>query len=216
MWPDVQGFLLGAGVNLIAALLLVAGIYYRKSPNREYVFSYLAFNVVIYCVMALLTRTELSVGVGFGLFAIFSVLRYRTEETSFREMTYLFVVIALPVVNAVLVPAGDIALAAVANALVIALVFVIEEGWGFRFQSRQPVRYERLELIVPARRSELIADLRQRTGLPVVDVEIRRIDLLTDVADLVVTYREEPRRAPQTRYSTLSQNELASGGTETP
>jgi len=216
MWPDVQGFLLGAGVNLIAALLLVAGIYYRKSPNREYVFSYLAFNVVIYCVMALLTRTELSVGVGFGLFAIFSVLRYRTEETSFREMTYLFVVIALPVVNAVLVPAGDLALALVANALVIALVYVIEEGWGFRFQARQPVRYERLELIVPSRRDELLADLRHRTGLPVVSVEIRRIDLLTDVADLIVTYREEPRRSGRALHEDTARRETAIGGTEAP
>lgn len=214
MWPEVPTFLLGAAINLVAALLLIAGIYYRKSPNREYVFSYLAFNVVIYCVMALLTRTELSVGVGFGLFAIFSVLRYRTEETSFREMTYLFVVIALPVVNAVLVPGGDLALALVANALVLALVYFIEEGWGFSFQARQPVRYDRLELIVPARRGELLADLRHRTGLPVVAVEIKRIDLLTDVADLIVTYREEPRSPGLARNTSLERGEPAVSSSE--
>src|SRR5690606_330657 len=134
--------------------------------------------------------SELSLGVGFGLFAIFSVLRYRTEETSFREMTYLFVVIALPVVNALLVPAGDLALAVVANAFVLAVVFFVERVWGFSFVEYRPVRYERLDLVVPGRRLELIADLRARTGLEVESVEIRRIDLLTDVADLVVAYRE--------------------------
>ncbi len=190
MSPDVSGFLAGAAFNLVSALVLIAGIYYRRSPKRDYVFSYLAFNVVVYSVMALLARSELSIGVGFGLFAIFSVLRYRTEETSFREMTYLFVVIALPVVNALLVPAGDVALAAASNALVIAVVFAVEQGWGFRFESRQPVRYERLELLAPGRRAELFADLRSRTGLEVENVEIGRIDLLMDVADLTIVYRE--------------------------
>lgn len=190
MSPDVSAFLAGAAFNLVSALVLIAGIYYRRSPKRDYVFSYLAFNVVVYSVMALLARSELSIGVGFGLFAIFSVLRYRTEETSFREMTYLFVVIALPVVNALLVPAGDVALAVASNALVIAVVFAVEQGWGFRFESRQPVRYERLELLAPGRRAELFADLRSRTGLEVENVEIGRIDLLTDVADLTIVYRE--------------------------
>jgi len=198
--PDVYSFLTGAIFNLSSALILVAVIYYRRSPRREFVFSYLAFNVVVYSVMALLARSELSIGVGFGLFAIFSVLRYRTEATSFREMTYLFVVIAMPVVNALLVPAGDVGLAVAANALVLLVVFVVEQGWGFTFMERQPVRYERLDLIVPARRTELMADLRERTGLEVESVEIRRIDLLTDVADLVVVYREQPlARCPKGR-----------------
>lgn len=206
--PDVSSYLTGALFNLAAALVLVAGIYYRRPPKREFTFSYLAFNVVVYSVMALLARSELSLGVGFGLFAIFSVLRYRTEETSFREMTYLFVVIALPVVNALLVPSGDLVLAAVANAFVLLVVFLVEQGWGFSFAERQPVRYERLDLIVPSKRPELIADLRARTGLEVESVEIRRIDLLTDVADLIVTYRENPRtRRPVRSAVTMTAEE---------
>ena len=206
--PDVSSYLTGALFNLVSALVLVAGIYYRRSPKREFTFSYLAFNVVVYSVMALLARSELSLGVGFGLFAIFSVLRYRTEETSVRERTYLFVVIALPVMNALLVPAGDLALAAIANAFVLLVVFLVEQGWGFSFVERQPVRYERLDLIVPSRRPELIADLRARTGLEVDSVEIRRIDLLTDVADLIVTYRERPReRRPVSSAVTMTAEE---------
>lgn len=123
-------------------------------------------------------------------------------------MTYLFVVIALPVMNALLVPAGDLALAAVANAFVLLVVFLVEQGWGFSFVERQPVRYERLDLIVPSRRSELLADLRARTGLEVDSVEIRRIDLLTDVADLIVTYRERPQeRRPVSSAVTMTAEE---------
>lgn len=203
MWHEVSSFAIGAGINLVAALVLVGGIYYRRSPKREYVFSYLTFNTVIYAVMALLTRTELSIGVGFGLFAIFSILRYRTEATTFREMTYLFAVIALPVINAILLPAGDVVMALVSNAIVVATVFVLEQGWGFSFESRQSVRYERLDLIAPDRRPELLADLRERTGLPVESVEIVRIDLVTDVADLQVVYRERPAAGTTSRQGRL-------------
>lgn len=150
---ELGPFLAGAAVNLAAALLIVAGIYYPRSRNRGYFFSFLAFNTVIYFVMALLTRVELGIGVGFGLFALFSVLRYRTEATSFREMTYIFVIIALPVVNAVLIPAGDLKLALGADVLVITIVFFLERGFGLWFEVRQRVRYERLELIAPARRA---------------------------------------------------------------
>lgn len=195
MWHEAGAFALGAALNLASALALVAGIYYRSTRRREYVFSYLTFNVVIYCVMALLTRTELSIGVGFGLFAIFSVLRYRTEATTFREMTYLFAVIALPVVNAVLLPAGEHRLALACNGVILVVLFVLEQGWGFAFEASQSVRYERLDLIAPERRTELLADLRHRTGLPVSGVELGPIDLVTDVVELRVTYPEgrEPR-----------------------
>lgn len=203
---DIGPFLGGAAVNLAAALLIVAGIYYPRSRNRDYFFSFVAFNTVIYIVMALLTRVELGIGVGFGLFAIFSVLRYRTEATSFREMTYMFVIIALPVVNAVLIPAGNLTLALVADGLVITVVFCLERGFGLHFEVRQRVRYERLELITPERRDELIADLRQRTGLPVERVEIGRIDLVTDVADLFVVY-------PEQRETRRGRERLVSGRT---
>ena len=90
---------IGFAVNLLVALVIIRLIYYPTSPNKNYVFTYLAFNTVIYFVMNFLTSAEHSLGVGFGLFATFSVLRYRTSTMSTGEMTYLFVVIALPVMN---------------------------------------------------------------------------------------------------------------------
>lgn len=178
----------GAALNLVVALLIVRGIYARGSQEQRYVFAFLAFNTVIYFVMALLTSVELSIGVGFGLFAIFSVLRYRTEETPIREMTYLFVLIALPVMNAVLMPAGALPQLLLANGAVAAVLAVLERGWGFCFEASRRVVYERIDLIQPARYDELLADLRQRTGLPVTRASVGRIDFLRDTAEITLFY----------------------------
>ena len=109
----------------------------------------MAFNTVIYFVMSFLTSAELSLGVGFGLFAIFSVLRYRTSTMSTREMTYLFVVIALPVMNSLVMRENVWGVLLAVNAVVVAVLFVLEREWGFHYESSQLIRYDRIELITP-------------------------------------------------------------------
>jgi hypothetical protein len=192
MSTDLTNLLLGAALNLLIALLIVRFIYYPGTQNKNYVFTFLAFNTVIYFVMGLLTSVTLSVGVGFGLFAIFSVLRYRTDEIPIREMTYLFVIIALPVMNSVLMSSGALAELLAANGLVVAVLFVLEQGWGFRFEASKKITYERIDLITPANGEALLADLRQRTGLPVKRVTVGRIDFSRDTAEIVVYY-DEPK-----------------------
>jgi len=183
---------IGFGVNLLVALLIVRFIYYPANPNKNYVFTYLAFNTIIYFVVSFLTSAEISLGVGFGLFAIFSVLRYRTSTMSTREMTYLFIVIALPVMNSVLMRGGEWGLLLAVNAVVTAVLFVLEREWGFHYENSQSIRYDRVELIKPEQRALLLDDLRQRTGLPVKRVEIGRLNFLNDTAELRVFY-DEPR-----------------------
>lgn len=183
---------LGFLVNLVVALVIVRGIYYPARPDKNNVFTFLAFNTVIYFVMTFLATAELSVGVGFGLFAIFSVLRYRTGEISTREMTYLFILIALPVMNSVLMTAGNWPVLVATNAIVLAVLYVLEQGWGFHYESVQAVKYDQIELIAARQQDALLADLRQRTGLPVTRYEIGRINLIDDTADLLVYY-EEPK-----------------------
>ncbi|HYF66397.1 MAG TPA: DUF4956 domain-containing protein [Herpetosiphonaceae bacterium] len=194
----VSDFLLGAGFNLAMTLLIVRGIYYPVTQDKNFVFTFVAFNTIIYFVLGLLTSVEVSVGVGFGLFAIFSLLRYRTDEIPIREMTYLFIVIALGVMNAMLMTHGSVARLLAANGAIMVVLFVLERGWGFRFESNKRVAYDRIELIAPGRRAELLADLRQRTGLPVKRVEIGRLDFLHDMADLKVFY-DEPRPESRSR-----------------
>jgi hypothetical protein len=182
----------GFGANLLVALIIVRFIYYPANPNKNYVFTYLAFNTIIYFVMSFLTSAELSLGVGFGLFAIFSVLRYRTGAMSTRQMTYLFIVIALPVMNSVLMRDDAWGVLLAVNAVVAAVLFVLEREWGFHYESSQSIRYDRIELIKPEQRALLLDDLRQRTGLPIKRVEIGRLNFLNDTAEMRVFY-DEPR-----------------------
>ncbi len=185
-------FILGAGLNLLVALLIVRFIYYPITQDKTYVFTFLAFNTVIYFVLGLLTSAELSVGVGFGLFAIFSVLRYRTDEMPIREMTYLFIVIALPVMNSLLISNNDFPMLLVSNGMIIALLFGLEKEWGFHFAGSKRIIYDKVELITPTNHTVLLNDLRERTGLPVDRVEVRRIDFLHDTAELTIYY-DNPR-----------------------
>jgi hypothetical protein len=197
---------LGFALNLLVALVIVRFIYYPDNHNKNYVFTYLAFNTIIYFVMSFLTSAELSLGVGFGLFAIFSVLRYRTSTMSTREMTYLFIVIALPVMNSVLMKGSEWALLLAVNAVVAAVLFALEREWGFHYESSQSVRYDRIDLITPDQRDQLLADLRQRTGLPIKRVALGRLNFLNDTADLRIFYDEPAgqRRADDTFVDELA------------
>lgn len=194
----------GFAVNLIVALMIVRFIYYPAKQDKNYVFTFLAFNTIIYFVMSFLATAELGVGVGFGLFAIFSVLRYRTVTMSPREMTYLFIVTALPVLNSVVMRSNTWDVLLAVNATVIAVLFVLEQEWGFRFASSQLVRYERIDLIKPEQHDALLADLRVRTGLPVTRVEIGQINFLNDTAELKV-YFDEPKAQRRSMQYELGQ-----------
>lgn len=189
---NVVSLFIGFAVNLLVALLIVRFIYYPINPNKNFVFTYLAFNTIIYFVMSFLTSAELSLGVGFGLFAIFSVLRYRTTTMSTREMTYLFILIALPVMNSVLMRSDVWGVLIAVNILVALVLFVLEREWGFHYESCQLIRYDRIELIASENRGALLEDLRQRTGLPIKRVSIGRLNFLNDTAELRAYY-DEPR-----------------------
>jgi hypothetical protein len=148
----------------------------------------LAFNTVIYFVLSLLTSVELSVGVGFGLFAIFSILRYRTDPIPIREMTYLFVLVALPVINSLASPLSNLPMLLFVNAMMILVLYLLELGWGFHYCECKKLTYDHIELIKPQNREALLTDLRERTGLEVTRVEVGNIDLLDDTATLHVYY----------------------------
>ena len=182
--------LLGFLLNLAIAVLIVRGIFDGEKQGKNAIFTFIAFNTVIYFVMTFLADTELSVGVGFGLFAIFSILRYRTSAISTREMTYLFILIALPVMNSVLIASGNWAAMLVANGLVVTVLYVLERGWGFRYEGVATVRYDRIELIQPANHHLLYEDLRHRTGLPIQRFEIGRINFVEDTVELTLYYDE--------------------------
>ena len=187
---DFIYFVLSFGFNFLIAFIIVRFIYYPLKHNKNYVFTFLAANTVIFFMLSLLSSVELSIGVGFGLFAIFSVLRYRTNPMPTREMTYLFVIIALPVMNSFLLTDGYLLELAVANAAMVAVLYVLEHGWGFHYDASKRITYERIDLIRPENRQQLIDDLKQRTGLSITRVDVGRINFLRDTAELKIYYDE--------------------------
>lgn len=190
---DFANFILGFGFNLLMAVLIVRFIYYPSTHNKSHVFTFLAFNTVIYFVLSFMTSIELGIGVGFGLFAIFSILRYRTETMPIREMTYLFIISALPVMNSA-AASGDIwPQLLIANAATLGVLFVLEKEWGFHYEVSRPVVYEKIELIAPKCRAELLADLEARTGQKIKRIAIGKIDFLRDVANLNI-YFDDPHQ----------------------
>ena len=185
---DLSSFLVGFGFNLLVAILIVRFIYYPSTHNKRYVFTFLAFNTVIYFVLSFMASVEMGIGVGFGLFAIFSILRYRTDPIPVREMTYLFLIVALPVMNSA-VTAGTVWPQLVAaNLAIMAILLVLEKEWGFHYEASKRVVYEKIELIRPDRRAELQADLEMRTGLKIKRISIGKVDFLRDTADIQVFY----------------------------
>ena len=188
---DLTTFLLGFLVNFVVGLIIVRFIYYPRTKDKRFVFTYLTFSTVIYFVVSLMANITIGIGVGFGLFAIFRIVRYRTEPIPVREMTYLFVLMSLPVMNS----SGMLQTAwpqlLIANAVIILVLWLLEKEWGFEYQLPRHVVYEKIELIQPSRQAEMVADLEARTGRKVERVEIGKIDFLKDTADLRVYFAKE-------------------------
>lgn len=197
----------GFVLNLAVALLIVRGIYYTAQQEKDHVFTFLAFNTVIYFVMEFLTRAEIGIGVGFGLFAIFSVLRYRTSTMSTRAMTYLFILIALPVLNSILINLENWPVMVGVNGTVVAILYALEQGWGFVYEASRAIKYDRIELITPDNHAQLLADLRHRTGLPIKRFTIGRINFLEDSADIRI-YFDEPAERRWAAHEQLEDAEL--------
>jgi hypothetical protein len=181
-------FSLAFGFNLLVALIVVRFIYYPSTHNKSYVFTFLAFNTVIFFVLVFLNSIEIGVGVGFGLFAIFSILRYRTDPIPIREMTYLFIISALPLMNASGTGGGVWPQLVLANLAIVIILLVLEREWGFHYEASKQIVYEKIELIRPDRRAELIEDLEERTGLKILRVVVGKVDFLHDVTNLKIYY----------------------------
>jgi hypothetical protein len=184
---------IGFVFNLIVAVCIVRFIYYPVKQSKNFVFTFIAFNTAIYFVMSVLTSAEMSIGVGFGLFGLFSLLRYRTDTMPTREMTYLFIIIALPVLNSILITNDAWLSLLLVNAAVISTLFVLEQGWGFHYELSQTLTYERIELIKPEHYNLLLADLRKRTGLFIKRCEVGKINFLRDTAEIKIYY-DDPHK----------------------
>ena len=179
--------LLRFGLNMIVVLGVIRFFYYPKSRRRDYFFTFTLISISIFMMIFLLGSVKLKVGFALGLFAIFGIIRYRTEAMQVREMTYLFVIIAISVINAMIKDFTWLELVGV-NVLFVLCIWLCESSRWLEHVSCKLVMYDRIELITPERREDLLQDLRQRTGLDIRKVEVGHIDFLRDSAMLKVYY----------------------------
>ena len=187
-------FLVGFVVNLIVVFIIVHGFYYPKSKRKDYYFTYIMMSISIFLLIFILNDVKFKTGFALGLFAIFSIIRYRTDAMPVREMTYLFAIIAISVINAVLggVPWQIIA---GANVLIILSILCLELlQKKSHLISTKLVLYDRIDLITDDKRQEMLEDLKKRTSLNIVDVEIGHVDFLKDSAMLKVHYKTDTAR----------------------
>lgn len=182
-------FLLRFAVNFLAVGILIHCLYYPKSRRRDYYFTFMLVNIFTFMLIFMLGSVKVKVGFALGIFAIFGIIRYRTETVPIREMTYLFAITALSVINGLALWSG---LLIVANVLMLLVVFALEKLKWLNHTSCKLIMYDRIELILPERRGELLDDLKKRTGLEISRVEIGHIDFLKDAAMLKIYYASNP------------------------
>ena len=177
--------------NLLIILIIVRYIYYPVTKNKDYLFTYLLISLTVFLLCVLLDSVKLQLGFALGLFAIFGIIRYRTDPIPIKEMTYLFLVIGISVVNALANKKISHAELVFANLLLVFVTFGMERIWLLRHESRRNIIYEKIELIKPENKEALLEDLKERTGLNIVRYEIRRIDFLKDIANIRIFYYED-------------------------
>jgi hypothetical protein len=185
--------LLRFGINLVVIILLVRWLYYTSSRRKDYLFTYLLISSVVFLLCYLLESVSLQIGFALGLFAIFGIIRYRTNPMPIKEMTYLFLVIGVSVINA-LTSGTSLPEILFANIAVILITFGLEKVWLLRHISSKTIIYEKINLIVPEKRDEMIADLQQRTGIKdIKKVEIGAINFLKDTCRIIIYYEDKGR-----------------------
>ena len=184
---SLLNLLIRFGFNLLVSWIIVQFFYYKKSRRRDYYVTFMLFSAVMFLLIFLMENVKLGIGLTLGLFAIFGVIRYRTETVPIREMTYLFEIIGTSVINGLALNIAYTDLV-VGNVLLLLLIALLENQKLLKHQTSKLVVYDKIELITPDRSEELKADLEQRLGLQIDKVEVGHVDFLRDVAFVKVYY----------------------------
>lgn len=188
VWNSFEDMLLRLVINIITVAIIVHAFYYPKAKRRDYFFTFTLIGISIFLLIYLMGGVKLKIGFALGLFAIFGIIKYRTEQVPIREMTYLFIIIAVAAINGLATTISYFELIATNLIFVIALAVCENTRW-MKHVATKLVTYDNIKLIVPEKEKELIADLEQRLGLSIIRVEIGNIDFLKDSAVLKIYYK---------------------------
>jgi hypothetical protein len=192
----LENFLIRYALNLIFTFIVVRFIYYPKYRNNDFVFTFFLFNTILFVLCYLLAEADLKFGFAFGLFALFSMFRYRTVTVPIGEMGYFFLVVTLGIINS-LASLVNLEMLLVANSVLVAMTFLLGRTLSLTHENFQTLNYENIGLIKPAERAELLKDLAERTGYPIHKVQVVKVDYQRGIAQLRVYYfSKENESAP--------------------
>jgi len=190
--PSFSAMLVRLVINIVVTCIIIDRLYYPKSKRRDFYFTFMLISIAIFFIVFFMIfvleemKGKTSLGIGIGLFGIFSIMRYRTDAMPVREMTYLFVIIALSLVNAISegVPMVELI---ITNLIFLVAVWLLE--WRLKVLPSKIIQYDRMDLIQPDRKADLIADLEKRLGLKIIQVEVGSVDFIRDMAMVKIRYR---------------------------
>ncbi len=194
---NIPGFLDLAwrfALNMTVIIILARVLYYSTAKRKDYLFTYILISTIVFLLCYLLENVTLQIGFALGLFAIFGIIRYRTNQIPIKEMTYLFLIIGISVINALANSKTSIADVLFTNLVIIFITYGLEKIWLLKHESSKRITYEKIDLIKPEHHEELIKDLQERTGIRNIKrIETGKIDFLRDTCDIVIYYEvKEP------------------------
>jgi hypothetical protein len=175
-------------IDMLAMVVLIRLVYFPIYKKKDFFFTFFMFNIIIFILTYLLNKVDISMGAAFGMFAVFSLLRYRTENISTKDMTYLFITIALGLITSV--SKGTYFEIGLINVIVIVSVFALDGNLLLKNEMIQYIQYEHIENIKPENQSLLLEDLKKRTGLNIHKISITKVDFLRDTAVIKIYYYE--------------------------
>lgn len=177
-------------IDFIFLFVIVRLVYYKVKDEKDYVFTFFIFNILTFFICYLLRKVPMEMGFALGLFAVFGILRYRTEAIPVRQMTYLFIVIGISMINALANKSISIMELVFTNGIITLITYAIDRVWFQSLELSKSITYEKIDLIVPEKEEELIEDLKLRTGLNIDSVKVGKIDFLRDTAQVTIYYKE--------------------------
>ena len=209
--PSFMAMLVRLVINIVVTWFIIDRLYYPKSKRRDFYFTFMLISIAIFFIVFFMIfvleemKGKTSLGIGIGLFGIFSIMRYRTDAMPVREMTYLFVIIALSLVNAISegVPMVELL---ITNVIFIVAVWFCE--WRLKVLPSKIIQYDKMDLIQPDRKADLIADLEQRLGLKIILVEVGSVDFTRDMAMVKIRYRGKRTDGDISHELKLSKDQL--------
>ncbi len=203
---DFLKLLFRFAIDFSVTFIIVRLLYFSANRRKDYLFTFFIFNLLTFFICFLLRKVPMELGFALGLFAVFGILRYRTEPIPIKEMTYLFIVIGLAMINALANKSISFVELMFVNLSVILVTFSFEKLWFNHEVQEKRIVYERIELIVPEKRAEMIEDLKKRTGLDIVKIQIGKIDFLRDVASITVFFKEEVKEIQWGTYNDVDED----------